>query len=444
MTTHIFRGEVFYFVASPLDHADAYRYYEDGALFVADGKVVEAGPFGRIHSRYPDVPVTDYSGKLITPGFIDSHIHFSQSEILGMYGKQLLDWLDEYTFPAEETFASMKYARYIARFFVKELLKNGTTTCAAYATVHPASVSALFSVASEYDMCILAGKVLMNRNAPRYLTDTTPQGESDCRSLIEEWDGKGRNHYAITPRFAITSTREQLESAGRLHAQYPNTYIQTHLSENKNEIESVLTLCPGHADYLEVYERAGLLTDRSIFGHCVYLTDREYKRLAETGGIIAHCPTSNLFLGSGLFNMEEANRQGVRTTLATDVGAGTSFSMWRTMGEAYKIQQLNGYPMTALESIYKCTLGSARALSLDERIGSFLPGRDADFIVVDYAATPAQELRMNYLRSKGKCTIENKLFGLQTLGDDRNTESTYLMGKQVYRSNTCDHQETSM
>lgn len=445
MIRNIYRGEVFYLIASPLDRAKAYRYFEDGGLAVVDGKIVEAGPFEAVRSRYPDFPLTDYSGRLIMPGLIDSHIHFSQSEILGMYGKQLLDWLDEYTFPAEEAFSSVEHARGIARFFVKELLRNGTTTCAAYATVYPVSVTALFSVASEYDMCVLAGKVMMNRNAPGRLLDTVRQGEEDCRALIEEWDGTGRNHYVITPRFAITSTPEQLESAARLHAEYPSTYIQTHLSENRGEIESVLSLYPGHADYLEVYERAGLLTDRSIFGHCVHLTDREYKRLGEAGAVVAHCPTSNLFLGSGLFDMREANHHGLRTTLATDVGAGTSFSLWRTMGEAYKAQQLNGYPMTALEAVYKCTLGSARALSLDDRIGSFLPGRDADFIVVDYAATPAQRLRMGYLRSRDKWTIENKLFGLQTLGDDRNTLSTYVMGKPVYRrSDPCDHQEASM
>ena len=239
---NLYRGEVLYLIASPLDHVEAYRYFEDGGLAVVDGKIVEAGPFEAMRSRYPDFPVTDYSGKLITPGFIDSHIHFSQSEIQGMYGKQLLDWLDEYTFPAEEAFSSMEYAQDIARFFVKELVKNGTTTCAAYATVHPASVTALFSVATEYNMCILAGKVMMNRNAPDYLMDTTHQGELDCRSLIEDWDGKGRNHYVITPRFAITSTPDQLKSAGRLHAEYPSTYIQTHLSENLGEIESVLSL----------------------------------------------------------------------------------------------------------------------------------------------------------------------------------------------------------
>ena len=222
MMKNLYRGEVFYLIASPLDHVEAYRYFEDGGLAVVDGKIVEAGPFEAMRSRYPDFPVTDYSGKLITPGFIDSHIHFSQSEIQGMYGKQLLDWLDEYTFPAEEAFSSMEYAQDIARFFVKELVKNGTTTCAAYATVHPASVTALFSVATEYNMCILAGKVMMNRNAPDYLMDTTHQGELDCRSLIEDWDGKGRNHYVITPRFAITSTPDQLKSAGRLHARISN------------------------------------------------------------------------------------------------------------------------------------------------------------------------------------------------------------------------------
>ena len=429
-TIDLYRGEIFYFTAPPGSGSGACRHFEDGALVVADGRVVEAGPFEATKARYPDTPVTDYSGKLIMPGLIDAHIHFAQSEIIGMYGRQLLDWLNEYTFPAEEAFGSMEYAREIARFFVRELLRNGTTTCAAYATVHAASVSALFSIASEYGMRILAGKVLMDRGAPDYLMDTVATGEAESRALIEEWDGQGRNHYAITPRFALTSTPEQLAMAGRLHAEYPDTYIQTHLSENVGEVEAVRSLFPGYADYLEVYERAGLLTDRTIFGHCVHLEEREYKRLAEAGAVVAHCPTSNLFLGSGLFRMEEANRRGIRVALATDVGAGTSFSMWRVMGEAYKVRQLTGSSMTAFEALYKCTLGAAKALSLDDRIGSFLPGREADFIVVDCEATPVQRLRGEYLRSKGRWTIENKLFGLQTLGDERNIHSTYLMGRE--------------
>ena len=245
------------------------------------------------------------------------------------------------------------------------------------------------------------------------------------------------------PFRAITSTPDQLKSAGRLHAEYPSTYIQTHLSENLGEIESVLSLCHGHADYLEVYERAGLLTDRSIFGHCPS-TDQNISGWEKREALSPIARPRTFSLGSGLFDMREANRYGVRTTLATDVGAGTSFSMWRTMGEAYKVQQLNGYPMTALEAIYKCTLGSARALSLDDRIRVSSASREADFIVVDYAATSVQKLRMEYLRSRDKWTIENKLFGLQTLGDDRNTVCTYIMGKRVYGSDSCDHQEASM
>ena len=271
----------------------------------------------------------------------------------------------------------------------------------------------------------------MDRNAPAGLTDTAEQGESESRSLIETWHGKGRNRYVITPRFAISCSAGQLIAAGRLHEQYPDTYIQTHLSENKDEIDSTLSLFPDCRDYLEVYERAGLVTDRSVFGHCIHLSDSECRRLAESGSVVAHCPTSNLFLGSGLFDMQQANRIGMQTVLATDVGAGTSFSLLRTMGESYKVQQLNGYPMSVFESLYKCTLGAAKALHLDDEIGCFGKARKADFIVVDYAATPSQQVRMDYLKRNGKWTLENKLFGLQTIGDDRNILATYVIGKRV-------------
>lgn len=428
----LYRGEVFYFVASPLEQTDAYVYEPDGALVVQKGKIVEAGSFQTLSGRYQTAEVFDFSGKLIMPGFIDVHVHFPQLPIIGMYGYQLLDWLNTYTFPAEQAFASPVYARQIASCFIRELLKNGTTTCMAYATVHPTSVEALFSVASQYNMCILAGKVLMNRNAPQGLMDTTEQGERDSRTLIEKWHGNGRILYVITPRFAITSTLDQLKSVGRLHLDYPGTYIQTHLSENNDEIKSVLTLYPGYKDYLDVYERTGLLTDYSVFGHCIYLSDKECARIASAHAIIAHCPTSNLFLGSGLFNMQQANEYGIQVALGTDVGAGTSFSMFRTMGESYKIQQLNGYPISVLETYYKSTLGAAKALHLEDKIGSFRPGNGADFIVVDYASTLLQKERMRYLESRGQVTIENKLFGLQTLGDDRAVFATYIMGDLKY------------
>lgn len=440
----LFKGDVFSFRSSPLNTNDSYDYFEDGGLAISDGKVLEAGPFEVLNKHYPEALVTDYSGKLLIPGFIDSHIHYPQSEIIGMYGRQLLDWLNEYTFPAEQAFSSEEHASKVARFFVNELFRNGTTTCMAYATVHPVSVNALFSVASEYDMCMLTGKVLMDRNAPPGLTDTANSGESESRKLIENWHRKGRNHYVITPRFAITSSIEQLTGAGRLHQQYPDTYIQTHLSENRDEIVSALALSPECSDYLEVYERAGLLTDRSVFGHCIHLSESECYRLADSGAIIAHCPTSNLFLGSGLFDLAKANRYQIETVLATDVGGGTSFSMLRTLGEAYKVQQLNGYSLSVWESIYKCTRGAAKALKMEDRIGSLQTGRDADFVVIDCAVTPSQQIRKEYLLRSNKWNLENKLFGLQTLGDDRNIVATYVMGKKVYTSNPGNHQKTGV
>lgn len=430
-TIKLYRGEVFDFTDSPLDRTDAFRYFPDGALVVKEGIIIDCGPFKELEGRYAGCERIDYSGKLIMPGFIDSHIHYPQAEIIGMYGKQLLEWLNDYTFPAEQAFSSPEHAERIARFFVQELFRNGTTTCMAYATVHAASVNALFSVASEYNMCMMTGKVLMDRNAPDGLTDTAGRGEAESRSLIEAWHKKGRNRYVITPRFAISCSNEQLKTAGRLHEQYPDTYIQTYLSENKEEICNTLSLCPGCRDYLEVYERAGLVTDRSVFGHCIHLSDSECRRLAEAGSVIAHCPTSNLFLGSGLYDMRQANRIGMQTTLATDVGAGTSYSLLRTMGESYKVQQLNGYPMSVLESFYKCTLGAAKALHLEDETGSFEKGRKADFIVLDYAATPSQQIRREYLERNGRWELENKLFGLQTLGDDRNIVATYIMGKRM-------------
>lgn len=430
----IYRGEIFYFIASPLERPESYVYYPEGALVVVEGKVLEAAPWHEIAERYPAAEVTDYSGRILMPGLIDSHVHFPQTEIIGMYGRQLLDWLNEYVFPTEETFSSPEVAERVARLFIGELFRNGTTSCMAYASVYPESVDTLFSVASEYNMRMITGKIMMNRNAPERLTDTVDSGYKDSRRLLVDWHGKGRNHYVITPRFAITSTVDQLESAARLHREFPDTYIQTHLSENRGEIESILALYPDCRDYLEVYERAGLLTDRSVFGHCIHLSESECERMAAAGATIAHCPTSNLFLGSGLFDMQRINGYPVQTVLATDVGAGTSFSMWKTMGESYKVQQLNGYAASSLELLYSCTLGAARALKLDHEQGNFEKGKDADFIVVDYASTPIQAARTEYLRRNGKDTLENKLFGLQTQGDDRAIEATYVMGKKVYAS----------
>lgn len=427
----IFRGEVFSFKTSLSGGWDAYDFYPDGGLVVSDGKIVEAGPYAGISRRYGSVDTVDYSGKLLMPGFIDTHIHYSQSSIIGMYGKQLLDWLNEYTYPAEIFFSSFEYAKQTARTFINELLRNGTTTCMAYATVHPASVSALFEVAAAYNMRLMTGKVLMDRNAPDELLVPWEQAEEETIHLIETWHNKGRNQYAITPRFAISCSSQQLRSAARLHRRYPDTYIQTHLSENKNEIGQTLSLFPDCRDYLDVYEKAGLLTGRTVFAHCLHLSDGECKRLSEAGSILAHCPTSNFFLGSGLYDMQRMNCAKLQTTMATDIGAGTSFSMLRTLGESYKMQQLKGYSMSVFESFYRSTLGAAFALGLAGKIGSFAKGNEADFIVVDYAASSVQRMRRDFLQQTGKWNLENKLFGLQTLGDSRNIAAVYLTGQHV-------------
>lgn len=428
---HLYKGDIFSFTDSPLSSPHPYIYYVHGALVVNNGKIVEAGTYEEIKPNHPEAMETDYTGQLIMPGLIDSHVHFAQTEIIGMYGKQLLDWLNDYTFPAEAEFASTVHAEKVADLFIKELLANGTTSCVAYPTVHAASVEALFKVASGYNMRIATGKVLMDQHAPECLTDTTGQGEKESRELIERWHGKGRNRYAITPRFAITCSTGQLQMAAKLHADFPDTYIQTHLSENRNEIEFTLSIHPDGKDYLAVYERAGLLTDRTLFGHCIHLSDSELSRIANAGAIITHCPTSNLFLGSGLFDMRRANEAGAKTVIGSDVAGGTSFSLFKTMGESYKVMQCQGYPMSAFETFYKSTLGAARALMLEDKIGSFAKGTEADFIVVNNSATPIQAARCDYLQRTERWTIENRLFGLQVMGDDRNITATYLMGEKV-------------
>lgn len=429
---HVYKGGVFSFTQQSGATGDNYIYLPDGALVVSGGKVLETGTYADIRLHYPDAVLTDYSGYLLMPGLIDSHVHFPQIEMIGMYGRRLLDWLNDYTFPAEQAYRSPEWAEVNADFFVNELFRHGTTACMAYAATYPTSVDALFAAASRYDMLMMTGKMLMNRNAPVGLLDTTVEGEEDTRRLIERWHGKGRNRYVITPRFAITSTMDQLQMAGRLHRDYPDTYIQTHLSESQEEIKTVKQLFPDCYDYLDVYEKAGLLTNHTVFGHCVHLSDNEWERIREAGAVVAHCPTSNLFLGSGLYSLRQADRYHAQTTLATDVGGGTSLSMFRTMGEAYKVQQLNGYPVSPLRLLYDVTLGTARALGLDGSIGSFQPGADADFIVVDYLATPLMEARADCLMKAGKWTIENILFGMQILGDDRCINATYIKGLNVY------------
>lgn len=423
----IYRGELFYFTS-----ASSWEYIEDGALGVADGRIQAVGDFTTLRAAYPEAPLVDYRGFLLMPGFIDAHLHYVQSEIIGLYGKQLLDWLQLYTFPAEEAFRDAGHARRIARLFLQELFRNGTTACVAFASIHPQSVEALFDEASRYDMCLITGKVQMDRQAPPALCESVGESERQVLSLLPRWHGKGRLRYAVTPRFALSCSPQMMRLCAELLQAFPTTYLQTHLSENKDEIRQILSLFLDKKDYLQVYEDFGLLTDRSLLAHGVHLSSAERRRIATAGAAVVHCPTSNAFLGSGLYSLKEANLAQVETLLGTDVGAGTSFSMFRTMGAAYGIQQLGGYSLSAFESFYRATLGAARSLRLDGEMGTFLPGRYADFIVVDYLSTLPQQLRAEYLSRTNQWDITQKLFGLQVMADDRSLRATYVSGKRVF------------
>ncbi|MHB0765080.1 guanine deaminase [Stutzerimonas sp. NM35] len=407
----------------------SHEYFEDGLLVVEDGKVVRNGHAADLLSTLPTgTEVIEYKDALITPGFIDTHIHYPQTGMIASYGEQLLDWLDTYTFPTERAFADKVHAGEVAQVFLRELLRNGTTTALVFGSVHKESVDAFFEQAHKLDLRMIAGKVLMDRNAPDYLTDTAESGYADSKALIERWHGKGRLHYAVTPRFAPTSTPEQLALAGKLFQEYPDLYMHTHLSENRKEIEWVRELFPERKGYLDVYDHHGLIGARSVFAHGVHLCDDECQRLGETGSAVAFCPTSNLFLGSGLFDLEKVEGFGVRVGLGTDVGAGTSFSQLQSLNEAYKVMQLQGKKLDPFKSLYLATLGGARALYLDDRIGSLQPGKDADFVVLDYKATPLIEYRLSQARS-----LEERLFALMMLGDDRTVKETYAAGVSVHR-----------
>lgn len=426
-----YRAAILYSLADPSEVGlDAsYAYFDDGLLVVDDGRITAVGPATELlPTLAPDTEVVTYTDALITPGFIDTHIHFPQTGMIGSYGEQLLDWLETYTFPCERQFADKAHADEVAKRFLGELLRNGTTTALVFGSVHPESVDALFEEAERLDLRLIAGKVMMDRNAPDYLTDTADSSYRDSKVLVERWHGKGRLHYAVTPRFAPTSTPEQLAAAGRLLEEHPGVYLHTHLSENLKEIDWVKALYPERSGYLDVYDHYRLLGERSVFAHGVHLCDAECQRLAETGSAVAFCPTSNLFLGSGLFNLPQAERFGVRVGLGTDVGAGTSFSLLATLNEAYKVMQLQDVRLHPFKSLYLATLGGARALRLEERIGSLAPGHDADFVVLDYKATPLLDYRLQQSRS-----IEETLFVLTTLGDDRVVRETYAAGRCVHR-----------
>jgi len=431
MSRTLHRGSLLHFLDDPnAGGEDACAYFEDGALVVEEGRIVAAGDARPLLAKEsPGTPILHHRDALLIPGMIDTHVHYPQLDVIGAHGEQLLEWLERYVFPAEARFADYDHALETARRFLAELLRNGTTTALVFGTVHPESVDAFFTAAEALDLRMVAGKVLMDRNAPPDLQDTADSGYRDSKALIERWHGRGRARYAVTPRFAPTSTPRQLALAGQLLREHPGVYLHTHMSENKDEIAWVRELFPDLEHYLHSYDEAGLLGRRSVFAHCVHLSEPEWERMGETGCGAAFCPTSNLFLGSGLFSLSTAERYGVRVGLGTDIGAGTSFSLLETIDEAYKIQQLQGESLSPLRSFYLATLGGARLLDLEDCIGNFLPGKEADFLVLDLAATPLLERRLGQCR-----TLPETLFVLSTLGDDRCVRETWILGQRRHTS----------
>jgi guanine deaminase len=407
-------------------HINTHVYIEDGAVLIENGHVTAAGEASAIAAPAGAI-VDDHRGKLILPGFIDTHIHYPQTRVIGSHGAQLLDWLQKYTFVEEQKFSDPIHAAAVSRFFLDELFRHGTTTAVVYCTVRPESVEAFFAESEARGARMIAGKVMMDRNAPPALTDTPQRGYDESKALLMKWHGRGRLDYAITPRFAITSTDAQLEAAGALAREFPDAYVQTHLSENHREIAYTKELYPKARDYLDVYESVGLVGPKSIFGHCIHLEDREVASLAAHRGVAAFCPTSNLFLGSGLFDMRRLDEAGARVALATDVGGGTSYSLLQTANEAYKVLQMNGQSWPALQAFYQLTLGNARALGLEDRIGAIAPGFEADLVVLDSRATPAMAHRMEAVHDD----LAEELFVLMMMGDDRAIRETYVAGAPV-------------
>ena len=424
-----YKGNIFHFS----DDADAencntkYQFIENGIMVIEDGLIKSIGPSNEIiKTLAKETEILDYKDSLIVPGFVDAHIHSVQTESIASYGEQLLDWLNEYIFPTERKFSDRNYAEKATKFFLRELLRNGTTTAAIFPSVHAVSTDVLFEISHKINMRLIAGKTMMDRNSVEADFDTPETAYSESKLLIEKWHGKGRLSYAITPRFAPTSSEEQLNVASSLKKEFPGIYVQTHLAENKKETEYVKTLFPWSKSYLEVYDHFDLLGDRSLFAHSIHLTDNEYKRIAETNSVVVHCPTSNLFLGSGLFDFKKANEFNLRMALGSDVGAGTSFSMFKTADEAYKVAALQSEKLSPLKLYYLLTLGGAKALSLSDKIGNFSIGKEADFNIINLNCTPLLEYRIKTAK-----TLEEKLFALMILGDDRAISETYVFGKSM-------------
>lgn len=421
------RGDLLDFTADPgLDDlaTTAVRYRHDHWLLVRDGRIIAA----QAEAPGEDWQQIDHQGRLILPGFIDTHVHSAQVDVIGSWGTQLLDWLETHTFPAEQRMAEPVHALHISHLFLQSLLAHGTTAASVFPTVHASSVEALFEAAKSHGMRLIAGKVLMDRHAPPGLLDEAQQAERESRALIQRWHGQGRLAYAVTPRFAPTSTDAQLAMAGRLMAEHPGLYMQTHVAENQDEVRWVHQLFPQARSYLDVYAGHGLLNERAILAHGIWLDGADHARLHDAGAQIAFCPSSNLFLGSGLFGWHATRAAGVNVSLASDVGGGTSLSMRRTMLDAYKVQAALAHKVTAFALLHAATRGAAQALQLGHEIGSLEAGATADLCVWDWACTPLAQRRQMVARD-----LHEKLFAWVTLGDEHDLAETWVAGERRWQ-----------
>lgn len=425
MTARILLGQLLRFSGDPFgdDWSDVTHHIRHGGILIEDGRIARVAEAGALRQTHPAVPVTDYGDALISAGFVDAHMHYPQTAIVASWGKRLIDWLNTYTFPEEMRFGDPAYASLVAGRTLDLALAHGTTTLASFCTIHPESVEAFFAAAEDRGMAVVAGKTCMDRNAPEGLRDTAQSAYDDSKRLADRWHGRGRATYAITPRFSPTSTPEQLAAMGALWAERPDCLMQTHLSEQTDEIAWVRSLYPQARDYLDTYEAHGLLGARGLYGHAIHLEPRERDRLRETGAGLVHCPTSNTFIGSGLFDMAGLRAEGQRVGLATDTGGGSSFSMLRTMAAAYEIGQLRGAPLHPAQLMWLATEGGAQVLHMEGRIGRIAPGAAADLTVIDLASTPAIAQRAAQARD-----IWDALFATIMMGDDRAIRAVWVAG----------------
>ena len=424
--TTLLLGQTLGFVANPFETPiqEAVRHERRGAVLVRDGIIAAVGEADTLRALHPLARVVDYGNGLIMAGFVDAHVHYPQTAMIASWGKRLIDWLNSYTFPEEMRFSSPSYAAEIANRYLDLTRSHGTTTMVSFCTIHPASVDAFFQAAQDRGQRVVAGKTCMDRNAPDELRDTAQSAYDDSKRLLETWHGVDRLSYAITPRFSPTSTPDQLDALGMLWSEHPECLMQTHLSEQTVEIEWVMGLFPNARDYLDTYEQFGLLGGRGLYGHAIHLTDRERARLKEMGAGLIHCPTSNTFIGSGLFNMAGLMAEGQRVGLATDTGGGSSFSMLRTMAAAYEIGQLRHSPLHAAQLLWLATQGSARSIHMDDKIGNLAPGLEADLVVLDLASTEAIAQRTNRAED-----IWEAIFPTIMMGDDRAVRAVWINGK---------------